>query len=738
MLPQNVTKRSGAITPFDITRIETAVKKCFAECETEFEPAVVSDVLNELEVPDSFPNDIFTPSVEYIQDLVELAMLKYGYIEEARAYIRYRDEHARVRVKEINPDTQALFDQSAEYFPSFERLLQFYDKYSRFNYELGRRETWVETVDRSVNFLQELSGDILEPWVVEDLRNAILNMEIMPSMRLLAMAGPAARRNNLALYNCSFETVDSLEAFSEAMLISMSGCGVGYSVEYPYIDQLPIVKPYRVEKVVPIHIVADTTEGWVDAYLEGLKAWFGGEDIRFDYSEVRKAGSILLTKGGRASGPEPLKKLLDFARNLIRNAHGRKLTSLECHSLMCMTGEAAVQGGVRRTAMIALYSWGDKLMRHCKDGDLTGKEYLWNSNNSEVWPDRKLNQQEVAEFILDMHRSRRGEPGIFSRYAANRTRPLRRQAWDFGTNPCGEIALRPMQLCNLSSVICRPDDTPATLAGKVYLASMVGSIQSKATYFPGMRPQWKENCEDERLLGVDLNGQMDCDLTNDELLLEDLAGIAVAANIEAARALGIKQSAAITCVKPSGNSSTLLGCSPGIHARWAPYYVRNMRIGAHSPVYHVLKEAGVPMSPENGQTWEDARTWVVHVPVKSPEGAKTRKDVSALEQLERWALVKTSWTEHNPSVTITYEDHELLDIMRWVYDNQEILGGIAFLPKEDFNYDQAPYQEISREEYEARLAAFPKVNFANIIKYESEDLTTAAQEIACSSGTCWI
>ncbi|MCA9975577.1 MAG: hypothetical protein KC413_07495, partial [Anaerolineales bacterium] len=415
---------------------------------------------------------------------------------------------------------------------------------------------------------------------------------------------------------------------------------------------------------------------------------------------------------------------------------GSFLRPLDAHDIMCAIGSAAVSGGVRRTAMIALFDYDDKEMLFCKDGiNLAGNEQRWNANNSAVWT-REYSQAEVADFVLQMVKSGRGEPGIFNRAAAIRTRPERRAEADFGTNPCGEIILRPMQFCNLSSAIARHHDTEETLMEKVELATILGTIQSMATHFPGLRPRWRENCEEERLLGVDLNGQLDSPAAQDPVIQAKLQAHAVKINKEYAAKLGINQSASVTCVKPSGNSSQLLDSSSGIHARWSPYYIRNVRVSAHSPLFKVMRDASVPMDPENGQDVNNADTWVIHFPVKAPWEATTRHQLSAIEQCEYWLQNKTNYTEHNPSVTITYRHDEVIDIIRWIWEHQDKIGGMAFLPAFDAQYDQMPYEEISKEQYEKFAAAFPEIDFSKIYRYEEEDLTTAAQELACMAGGC--
>ena len=1102
-LPQTIVKRDGRIVPFDIGRIENAISRCFNSLGRQ--PAKsVQDLARE--AVNIIAAKRTQPTVEEVQDIVEMVLQAAGEYEAAKHYILYRAEHAKMRKQRPIPEhVRAAFAASDAYFPTVLQKFQFYDKYARFNYELGRRETWVETVDRAVDYLRELSASRLPDETYERIRQGILAMRVMPSMRLLAMAGPAARRSNITIYNCSYMPVVDLYTFVEALTISMSGCGVGFSVERQYVERFPRIRR-QVGGTPRKWVVADSAEGWAEALRIGLETWFDGGDIQFDYSQVRPAGSPLRTKGGRASGPEPLRQMLDFTRARILARQGSFLRPIDAHDIMCVVGNAAVSGGVRRTAMISLFDFDDLEMRLCKSGDnIIGNEQRWNANNSAVWPDRELTQAEVARFMLDMVESGRGEPGIFSRQAALNTKPARRAPAEFGTNPCvtadtwvmttkgplqvrelhnrpfvalvdgqafastedgffvtgrrtvyrietvegyvleatadhpllqvtkqtskrqearwtpvsdlqagdlirlhnqrdatwtaedhgaavawllgllvgdgtfvqreaksdqailrfwgqqaemmveaahavltanvparsdlqpvwnrsneywqlsstglaslaatygivagnktitpaiertssafysgflrglfdtdgtvigcqehgvsvrlsqsnlellqaaqrmllrlgivstiyenrrdggyrempdghggsrfywtkpqheliiandnliefqnrigfsqpekaarlsekiaayrrtlnrerfvarvrqitafgeetvydctipekqafdanglyvhncGEIVLRPFEFCNLSIAVARPDDTEETLREKVELASIIGTIQSMATHFPGLRPEWKRNCEEERLLGVDINGQMDSPVARDPDVQERLRQVAVETNQRTAEALGINPSAAVTCVKPSGNSSQLLDCSPGLHARWAPYYIRNVRVSAHTPIFKVLRDAGAPMDPENGQMPETASTWVIHFPVRSPEGAITRKDRSALEQCEYWLQCKTRWTEHNPSVTISYHPNEVLDLIKWVWEHQSVIGGMAFLPVFDAQYAQMPYVEITREEYERLAAAFPDIDFSKIYRYEEEDLTTAAQELACMAGVC--
>lgn len=733
-MPEQIVKRDGRIVPFDIVRIEEALQRCFRNLENQPQTNV-TEITKQVANVVAAKFDL--PTVEGVQDIVEMVLQAAGEYEAAKHYILYRAEHAKMRQhRPVSPEVRDAFAASDEFFPTQLQKFQFYDKYSRFNYDLGRRETWIETVDRAVEYLRELSDYRLPQDTYDRIRKGILQMRVMPSMRLLAMAGPAARRNNIAIYNCSYMPVDSIDSFVEALIISMSGCGVGFSVERQYVEQFPRI-PRRSSNPPATFLVPDSSEGWAQAVRVGLEAWFTGEDVVFDYSEVRPSGAALRVKGGRASGPEPLRKMLDFARTRIHSRQGSFLRPLDAHDIMCAVGDAAVSGGVRRTAMISLFDYNDNEMRYCKDGDFwRNNSQRWNANNSAVWPERELSQTEITRFVLDMVETERGEPGIFNRKAAIDSRPARRSAAAFGTNPCGEIILRPYQFCNLTSAVARHDDDYEALRDKVELATIIGTIQSMATYFPGLRPEWQKNCQEERLLGVDLNGQMDSPVAQNPAVQEKLREVAVETNRQIASLLGINQSASVTAVKPSGNSSQLLNSSSGLHSRWAQYYVRNVRVNDHSPVLKVLSDAGVPMDPENGQTREGVTTWVAHFPVKAPDGAVTRNQRSALEQCDFWLQNKLHYTEHNPSVTITYQPDEVLDIIRWIWEHQDKIGGMAFLPAYDAQYDQMPYVEISKAEFEKLNDDFPIIDFSKIYRYEEEDLTTAAQEFACLAGGC--
>jgi ribonucleoside-triphosphate reductase len=733
-VPKTIVKRDGSVVPFEIKKIEKAMELCFQNLGKE--PSTGVEELAK-RVVNIIGAKYEKPTVEQVQDTVELVLQAAGEFAAAKHYILYRAEHAKMReARPIPEEVVEAFSESDKYFGNPIQKFQFFDKYSRFNYDFGRRETWKETVNRAVDYLHELSEGRLSADVYNRVRKSVLEMKAAPSMRLLAMAGPAARRSNIGIYNCSYQPVDSIDSFVEALIISMNGCGVGFSVESKYVENLPRVKRQSGLEAKQM-LIEDTTEGWAEALRTGMAVWFDGGDIKFDYSALRPAGAILRTKGGRSSGPEPLRRMMEFVRERIMIRQGSFLRPIDAHDIMCEVGNAAVSGGMRRTAMISLFDFDDAEMRLCKSGDFErDNSQRWNANNSMVWPSSGLTQFEVTKQMLEMVESGRGEPGIFNRQGAIDMRPARREAAEFGTNPCGEIILRPFEFCNLSIAIARKEDTYDSLKDKVEVASIIGTIQAMATNFPGLRPAWKQNCEDERLLGVDINGQMDSPVAQDPAVQNRLRQVAIETNRVVAAKLGINQAAAVTCVKPSGNSSQLFNCSSGIHARWSPHYVRNVRVSAHSPIYKVLKDAGVPMDPENGQTVDTATTWVIHFPVKSPEGAITRKNFSAIQQCEYWLRNKINWTEHNPSVTITFRPDEVIDLVKWVWDHRDLVGGMAFLPSYDAAYAQMPYQEINGEEYEKLAANFPEIDFSKLYRYEEEDYTKAAQELACVAGAC--
>ncbi len=754
-LPTQIRKRNGDVVSFDVARIEEAVSKCYIDTYYEavedknrgrspvVEPSIIAEnAVRAVSV--RFSEEI--PTVEAVQDAVEFALLSAGDFEAAKHYILYRNQHSETRkTREVPADVKAAFDADLDIFTEPSQRFNFYDKYSAYNWDLGRRETWHETVDRTVDHLrweveQHKPGAISDD-VFDRIHDGILRQRVMPSMRLLAMAGPAARRNSMSLYNCSYLPVKDIESFVETLLISMAGCGVGFSVEREYVENFPRVKRQKKNQDVDIHVVEDSAEGWATALRTGLQAWWGGLDVQFDFTQVRPAGAPLKTKGGRASGPGPLEDMLAFMRSTILARQGTFIRTIDALDLECAVGEAAVQGGVRRTAMICLFDWDDREVRTAKDGPWgSWPKIRSNSNNSAVWPE-DVTDVDIMGQMLDMIKAKSGEPGIFSRTNANKTKPKRRKRAQFGTNPCGEILLRPFEFCNLSQAVSRPGDTIEDLRDKTELATIIGTIQSLSTRFPGLRDEWKQNCEEERLLGVDLTAQVDCEILrpgaeNGDQIRRELVELTIAVNNEYAGKLDINPSVANTCNKPAGNSGEFLNAANGIHRRQAEFYERRMIVGANTPLFKVLRSAGAPMEPQAGSTAEEATKWVVTFPKKSPEGAPVKGDASAVEQCEFWLLNKENWTEHNPSCTITYREDEAIDLVAWVVKNKDKIGGLSFFPVFDAIYPQAPFQEIDEERYNELVAAFPHIDYSAIYGYELEDMTTAAQELACFAGVC--
>lgn len=751
-LPTKIVKRSGEVVDFDVNKIRTAMTRCYMSIHPYINikemygdqiNTYVERVVNVIGIRYTDENP---PCVENVQDIVEFVLQAAGEFEAAKHYIIYRHEHTKQREANYIPqDVLDAFESDKKYFPTELQRFQFYDKYSRWNEIQNRRETWEEATQRTGDFLGELADNqkdgAVPKHIIDEIIDAIRRMGVMPSMRLMSMAGPAARRDNASLYNCCYTVIDSIDSIVEVMALSMAGCGVGYSVESKYVQQLPEISVAHEDNACDISLeIDDSAEGWCYALRMGLNYWIGGcYDIKFDYSKIRPAGSILKTKGGRASGPEPLRGLLSFISERIRRKAGKRLTTLDVHDIVCAIGNAVVSGGVRRTALIALFDEDDMNMLTCKDGNFAEENpQRWNANNSAVWSNPvDMSEYEFLKRIFHMVESQRGEPGIFSRDVAKDTMPAtRNQDHDFGCNPCGEIILRPNQMCNLSAVVARSTDTLDTLRGKVRLATIIGTIQSCATYFPNIRDIWRQNCEEERLLGVDITGQMDCPVLREPGVLQQLQMVAVKTNEEWAKRLGINKSAAITCVKPSGNTSVLVDCSSGLHPRWAPYYIRNVRVAATSPLAKVLADSGYVMNPENGQDPQNPTTWVVSFPVKSPYKAHTRKDVSALQQFEWWYTNKLCWTEHNPSVTITYTPDEVLRLTQAMYEKRSHLGGITILPRDDADYDQLPYIEITEDQYYEMLKTIKPIQMERLYLYEKQDNTTVAQEVACTTGLC--
>jgi ribonucleoside-triphosphate reductase len=620
-------------------------------------------------------------------------------------------------------------------------------RYARWLEEKNRRETWEETVDR---YVQNVVRPVLAQSGVAELsfaydeqeneiRDAILNLEVLPSMRALMTAGPALERDHVAGYNCAYLPVDSPRAFDEAMYILMCGTGVGFSVEDQYVSQLPLVNEHFERSGTTIE-VADSKAGWARALRELIALLYSGHVPGWDTSRVRAAGERLKTFGGRASGPEPLESLFRFVCDLFERAKGRRLTSLECHDIMCKIGEVVVVGGVRRSALISIGDLNDDQHRNAKSGNWwEHNTHRALANNSACYRQRP----DLSTFIQEwksLYESRSGERGIFNRQASQRqaARNGRRDSSvDFGTNPCSEIILRPYQFCNLTEVVVRADDDVNSLTRKVRLASILGTIQSCFTDFKYLRSVWKRNTEEERLLGVSLTGLLDHPtLATEAKTLEQLKEVAVKTNAEFADLLGIPRSAAITCVKPSGTVSQLVDAASGIHPRHSDYYIRTVRGDIKDPLTQFLIDQGVPNEPDLANP--DA-TVVFSFPHKSPSGAVTRKALSAIEHLEIWKTVQEHWCEHKPSITVNVRENEWLEVADWCWKNFDVLSGVAFLPYDDHTYKQAPYQECSEDEYLRMVHASPKkILWDALPEYEQFDTTTGSQELACTGGFCEI
>jgi len=757
MIPQ-IEKRDGRLVQFDFDKISSAVWKAMAEVgEGDQEDAVLvsHQVAGELgRFAKKYKN--FLPGVEGIQDSVEKYLILNDYVKTAKAYILYRDKRAQLRAAhaDIPEHVRKLAEESKKYF-SGNALGEFVylRTYAKWIPEKGRREMWIETVDRYVNFMRENLGDKLTEKEYADVRMGILKQEVMPSMRLMQFAGEAARRCNTCAYNCTFTAPTKLEDFAEIMYLSMQGCGVGFAVESQNVEQLSQIKKQTGQKL-PTHIIVDSKEGWCDALTLGMKTWYDGKDILFDSSQVRPAGARLKIMGGKASGPEPLRSLLAFTRERIFSRAGRRLRAIDAHDIICKIGECVVAGGVRRTAMISLSDLDDVEMRDAKRGQFYMTDpHRSVANNSAVYETRPTNAELMDEWVALM-KSGSGERGIFNRGSLSVTFPKRRidhfkkigfigedgvVRGSIGTNPCAEIILQSKQFCNLSEVIARADDTEASLLRKIRLASILGTYQSTLTKFGYISKEWTDHCRTERLLGVSVTGQWDSPVARQPETMRKLRDMAIKTNIAYAKRFGIERSLSVTAVKPSGTVSQTFNCASGIHPRHAPYYIRRVRISATDSLFKMMRDQGVPYYPEVGQSMEEANTFVLEFPIKAPDhSADTRfkDDISALEQLEYWKRVKLNFTEHNPSATISVGASEWISVVDWIQKNWDIIGGLSFLPRSDHVYRLAPYEAITKEEYEARMARFPKVDYSKLIAYERQDETEMKKELACAGNAC--
>lgn len=757
MIPQ-IEKRDGRLVQFDFDKIVTAVWKAMMAAEEgsqEDAALVAHQVAGELgRFAKKYKS--FLPTVEGMQDSIEKYLILNDYVKTAKAYILYRDKRAQLRAAhvEVPEHVRKLAEESRKYFDS-NVLGEFVylRTYAKWIPEEGRRETWVETVDRYISFMRENLGTKLTEKEYAEVRMGILKQEVMPSMRLMQFAGEAARRCNTCAYNCTFTAPTKLEDFAEIMYLSMQGCGVGFAVESQNVEQFPQIMKQAGQKATT-HVIGDSKEGWCDALTLGVKTWYAGKDITFDYSQIRPAGARLKTMGGKASGPEPLRSLLAFARERILSRAGRRLRAIDVHDIICKIGECVVAGGVRRTAMISLSDLDDVEMRDAKKGQFYMTDpHRSVANNSAVYEAQPTNAELMDEWVALM-KSGSGERGIFNRGALAETFPKRRKDYfkavgfigedgvvrgSIGTNPCAEIILQSKQFCNLSEVIARANDTEASLLRKARLAAILGTYQSTLTKFGYISKDWVDHCAAERLLGVSVTGQWDSPVARRPEVMRKVRDAAVKTNTTYAKRFGVERSMAVTAVKPSGTVSQTFDCASGIHPRHAPYYIRRVRISATDSLFKLMRDQGVPYYPEVGQSMEEANTYVLEFPVKAPDHSKEARfkdDLTALDQLEYWKLVKLNYTEHNPSATISVSEDEWISVVDWIQRNWNIIGGLSFLPRNNHVYRLAPYESITKEEYEARLSRFPKVDYSKLTAYERQDESDMKRELACAAGVC--
>lgn len=755
---KKIQKRDGTVASFDIQKIARAINKAMT-ATGEGSPQEAELVANKvyadvLRITKKYRN--FVPTVEGIQDSVEKELILSEYVKTAKAYILYREKRAKLRAKglRVPPKVKKLAEESKKHFKNSLGEFVYYRTYSRWISDEQRRETWIETVDRYMDFMKENLGSKLKESEYREIREGILNQEAMPSMRLLQFAGLPAGKTNVCAYNCSYVAPTCFQDLSEIMYISMCGTGAGWSVESQNVQKFPQINMQSGAKL-PTHLISDSKEGWADALTLGMKTWAEGKDIDFDFSQLRPAGARLKTMGGKASGPEPLRRLLSFSREKMLARQGKRLRNIDVHDIICMIGDCVVSGGVRRSAMISLSDLDDSEIRDAKKGAFYNTEpQRMLANNSAVYTQKPSNTEFIEEWTALM-KSGSGERGIFNRGSLAKTLPERRIKvlreyngyfdpsgttiiGPIGTNPCGEIVLQSKQFCNLSEVVARADDDEKSLLRKIRLATILGTYQATLTNFPYLSKEWKEHCEKERLLGVSITGQWDCPVVRKPATLERLKKEAIRMNQTYAKRFGINEATCITCVKPSGTLSQTVDCASGMHPRHAPYYIRRVRISATDGLFKMLRDQGVPYHPEVGQSRENASTYVLEFPVKAPKNSIYKDDISAIDQLEHWKVVKMHFTEHNPSVTISVSEDEWIEVANWVYKNWDIVGGLSFLPRDNHVYQLAPYEAIDEKKYNELAAHLAHVDYSKIITYEKTDELDVKKELACVGGVCEI
>ncbi|HLC22715.1 MAG TPA: ATP cone domain-containing protein, partial [Candidatus Nanoarchaeia archaeon] len=686
----------------------------------------------------------FVPTVEGIQNSVEKELMLSEYVVTAKAYILYRAERTKLRQQNemVPEEVKDKIRESSKYFKTSYQEFIFYQFYSRWREEFGRRETWIEAIDRFMDYMKENMGGKLTAMEYAEVRESILKQEVCPSMRLLWSSGKACRKTNVTSYNCAYIAPVNWQDLSEIMYVSMCGTGMGFSVEPENVGKFPQISK-QTGKFAPKIVVGDDKVGWCEAFVLACEAWEKGLDVEIDYSQIRPAGAKLETMGGRASGPAPLMELMQFTRRKILARQGRRLTTLDLHDVICQIGLIVVAGGVRRSALISLSAFDDSEMRDSKKGafwQAEGQRSM--ANNSAVYESKPSAEEFLQEWTA-LVTSHAGERGIFNRDGLKVQVPKRR--WEnlkdkkqVGMNPCGEIYLQSKQFCNLTSIVVRPTDDMENLKRKIRLATLLGTYQATLTNFEYLSKEWKENCEKEQLLGVSITGYYDNKIIRDDKNLQTLRNESIKTNKKYAKRFGVNESTAITCVKPHGNSGQLLGVGSGMHTWYSHYYIRRVRISANDPLLKLAQDQGVPIKPEVGYSTSNASTMVLEFPCKAPEGAMVNKDVTALELLHEWKRLKVNFTEHNPSATIYVGDGEWIAVADFVYKNWDIVGGLSFLPRNNHVYQLAPYEEITKEEYERRMKELLHIDFSKLVLYEKQDQTTGAKELACVGGVCEI
>ncbi len=757
-LVTKIQKRDGSVVPFDLEKITNAVHKAMlASEEGSLRDAknVAKKVLAEVTTITK-KYKTFVATVEGLQNTVEKELMLGKFVKTSKNYILYRNNRARLRAKGVSvpENVKKLAEDSKQYFKNSLGEFVYYRTYSRWMESEQRRETWIETVNRYMAFMKENLADKLKDSEYEEVRQSILKQEAMPSMRLLQFSGPAARATNVCAYNCSYIAPESFQDLAEIMYVSMCGTGAGWSVESQNVQRFPQIQ-FQTGKKLPTYVIPDSKEGWADSLAFGMSTWADGNDVDFDFSQLRAAGTRLKTMGGKSSGPAPLIRLLGFARERVIARQGKRLRNIDVHDIICMIGDCVVSGGVRRSAMISLSDLDDTEIRGSKQGQfyITDPHRML-ANNSAVYTQKPSNREFMEEWMALMN-SGSGERGIFNRGSLAKTLPARRIELlkeykgyfdptgqniigPIGTNPCGEIILQSKQFCNLSEIVARSEDTIESLMRKMKVAAILGTYQSSLTHFPYLSKEWKEHCERERLLGVSITGQWDSPAVRNAKNLRKLRDEAIRVNKIYAKRFGINASSCITCVKPSGTLSQTVDCSSGMHPRHAPYYIRRIRISATDSLFKMLKDQGVPYHPEVGQSLESATTFVLEFPVKAPAGSIFKDSISAIDQLEHWKLVKQNYTEHNPSVTVSIGESEWIAVANWVYENWDIVGGLSFLPRDNHVYQLAPYEAIDEKRYLELSDRLKHIDYSKIITYERTDELDVKKELACAGGVCEI